>query len=686
MKRILIIVFSLMLSAFAVRAEIGLKTIQKYPMGYSPELFCTNGLACYYLSDNRVYNYVNIDLLKVNGAVQDIKILPTGTSFYALYQNRKQESSLVTDNLFGKAILSDLNVPHPNCFCFSADASMILTAGLDGKIHAYSILGNKFREIKTIDEPAICNTISISPNKYYVVTSTGNELHIYNYDTAKLRLSIPMDGKAQKTVFSSDGSIMYVLCDNSAIHCFETVNFTEIQQIGNLEEALSFDVSGDGKYLVVASDNRLTVINTFSQSRRQIIEIPRGGVTGVTFAKVRSGSERIVYNTSDYMYFSELTGLEANYTRLLKDELSSRMDAWMKQMPDENLEDYNDRVNEVTMKSQSILFQQEIATELARQYFDAPEFELNGYDYSNHILPVSFGEIQQIYLTVPEEELVSFSDSKQLEFHNPIYIINETDEFELVYVEVDNKATGRQYVFDNRERRSLDFLSINDNYVPLELIQLSNMQETKLNEIKNAVIDESISNSIISSHTQVNVRTSVSNGTDADGKGIFTFTVAMDYVVDKGFSETEDYPSGCYRVEESGAATALCNIISKAFAEEFSAYIKSGKKVTVSVNGTADASKIRNAISYDGVYGEFYEYPAYDNGVLFDITVDLKKGIRTNDELAFIRAAGLKEEICKRVNGLELMDCTYIYNIHVSDSIGAEHRRVSVSFTFPDAF
>lgn len=686
MKRLLSIAFALMLSAPVIQAEIKLKTIQRYPMGYSPELFCTNGLACYYISGNKVLNYVNVDLLKINGAVQDIKILPTGTSFYALYQNRKQESSLVTDNLFGKAILSDLNVPRPNCFCFSADASMILTAGMDGNIHAYSILGNKFKEIKTFDEQSICNVIAISPNKYYVVTSAGNELHIYNYDTAKLRLSISIGEKARKIMFSSDGSMMYVLCDNSTIHCLETVNFSETQLIENLGEALSFDISGDGKYIVVASDNRLSVVNTFSPSRRQVIEIPEGGVKGVTFAKVRSGSERIVYNTSNNMYFSELTGLEANYSKLLKEELSSRMDAWIKQMPGEDLEEYNNRVNESTMKSQSILFQQEIATELARQYFDAPEFELKGYDYSNHILPVSFGGIQQIYLTVPEEELMSFSDSEQLDFHEPIYIINETDEFELVYVEVYNKATGKQYVFDNRDRRSLDFLSINDQYVPLDLIQLSNMQETKLNEIKNAVVNESISNSIISSHTQVNVRTSVSNGNDADGKGIFTFTVSMNYVVDEGFSEIEDYPSGRYRVEESGAATALCEIISKAFAEEFSGYIKSGKKVTVSVNGTADASKIRNALSYDGVYGDFYEYPAYDNGVLFDITVDSKKGIRTNDELAFIRAAGLKEEICKRVNGLEVMDCTFIYNIHVSDSIGAEHRRVSVSFTFPDAF
>lgn len=686
MKKFLAIVSVLMLSALVARAEVELKTIQRYPLGYLPEQFCTNGLACYYVSGNRVLNYVNIDLLRVNGTVQDLKILPTGTSFYALYQNRKQVPALVTDNLFGKAILSDLNGPHPSCFCFSSDASLILTAGMDGKIHVYSILGNKFKEIKTLDEQAVCNVISISPNKYYVVTSAGSNLHIYNYDMAQLRLSLAIGGSAKKIVFSSDGSMMYVLCDNSIIRCFETVNFTETQQIENLGDALSFDVSGDGKYIVVSQDHRISVVNTYRPSRRQAIEIPEGGVTEVSFARVRNGSERMVYNTSSHMVFSELTGLEANYTRLMKEELGSRMDAWMKQMPDEDLEEYNNRVNESTMKSQSILFQQEIATELARRYFDAPEFELKGYDYSNHILPVSFGDIQQIYLTVPEDELMSFSDSGQLDFREPVYIINEADEFELVYVEVYNKATGKQYVFDNRERRSLDYLSFNDQYVPLELIQLSNMQETKLNEIKNAVINESISNSIISSHTQVNVRTSISNGNDADGKGIFTFTVSMDYVVDEGFSETEDYPSGRYRVEESGAATALCNIVSKAFAEEFSGYIRSGKKVTVSVNGTADASRIRTALTYDGVYGDFYEYPAYDNGVLFDITVDSKKGIRTNDELAFIRAAGLKEEICKRVNGLEQMDCTYVYNIHVSDSIGAEHRRVSVSFTFPDAF
>ncbi|MCQ2168249.1 MAG: hypothetical protein MJY69_06235 [Bacteroidales bacterium] len=685
MKKIFL--FVSLLLAQATGSAIELKTVQKFPLTQQPELHSTNGLVSYYSHGGRVMNFVNIERGKVNGTIQDIKILPTGTSFYALYSNRKRTPSLITDNLSGKAVISKLNETHPSCFCFSADASMILTAGNDGNIHVFSILNNKFKEIKTLEEHAVCSSMAISHNKYYVVTSSGNELHIFNYDTAQLRFSRHLDGKVKEIRFTSDDAAMYVLCDNSTIHSFETVNFSEIQKIGNLGEAISFDVTRDGKYIAVASsDHQITVINSFNQSQRQSLEIPEGGISGISFAKLRNGSERLAYNTKESLVFSELTGLEANYTKLLQEELNYRMNTWMKQMPNESLEEYNLRVNDSSIKAQSVLFQQEIATRLANQYFNLPECELEGYDYSNHILPISLGDMQQIYLTVPQEDLMSFSSSDFLEFRAPVYIVNEADEFELVYVEVFNKQTGKQYVFDNRERRALDFLSLNENYVPLELIQLSSMQENKLKDIKESVIEESMNKSIISSHTKVNVQTNIASDTDADGKKIIIFSVSMDYVVDREYSEKEDYPSGHYRVEESGAATALCNIISKAFTDEFGKYIKEGKKVTVSVNGAADASAIRNALSYDGCYGDFFEYPAYDNGVLCEVTVDSKKGIKTNDELAFIRAAGLKEEICKRIEGLDKMNSSFIYNIHVSDSVGSEHRRVSVSFSFPDAF
>lgn len=678
---------STLLFSLTARSEMELKTYQQYQICHSPESFCTNGVFCFYSYGNKVANYVNIELLKVNGTIQDLEIFPTGTSFYTLYSGKDQVSRLQTNSLKGKVLLPKLNALNPSCFCFSPDASKIISACKDGKIHVFSLQGRSLEEIKTLNGHGQFNTMTMSPDMYYIAATVGKDLYIYNYETSQLRLTIPLDAEVKQIVFTSDSKKMYVLCNNSTIYCFEAVEFTQTMIIGDLSEALSFDVTEDGKYLAVStSSNQITVINTFNQFQRSQMDIPQGGVNDVFFAKLRNGAERLIYCTTDYLVLADLVGREANYTKLLDEELETRMSEWMKQLPNETLEEYNLRVNESTIMPQYRIFQEEIATRLAEQYFKAPEFSLQGYDYSSQTLPISLGQMQQIYLTVPQDELMSFSDISQLEFRKHMYVVNSEDNFELVYVEVFNKATGKQYIFDNREQKSLEFLSLNDRFVPLELIKKSNMQEVKLNEIKDLVLDESMNKSIISSHTKVNVKTNVTRTHDAQGKDIYAFTIAMDYVVDKGFSEQEDYPSGRYRLEESGSAKSLCTIIERAFSGEFSSYIKSGKAVTVSLTGSADALNIRNVLGYNGEYGDFDEFPAYDNGVLCGITLNPKKGIRTNNELAFIRAVGLKEEICKVVKGLEDMKCNFVYNILVSENVGSDQRRVSVSFTFPDTF
>lgn len=65
--------------------------------------------------------------------------------------------------------------------------------------------------------------------------------------------------------------------------------------------------------------------------------------------------------------------LSPYYGRLVADELKTRMDDWMRQMPGESLEDYQLRVSEANQQKQMRLFEEEIATRMADNLGLMPE-------------------------------------------------------------------------------------------------------------------------------------------------------------------------------------------------------------------------------------------------------------------------------------------------------------------------
>ena len=100
----------------------------------------------------------------------------------------------------------------------------------------------------------------------------------------------------------------------------------------------------------------------------------------------------------------------------------------------------------------------------------------------------------------------------------------------------------------------------------------------------------------------------------------------------------------------------------------------------------ADALPINGSIAYDGCYGDFEGEPVYKNDDLGNITVTKKAGITGNEQLAFLRATGVREYIKANVPSLSQMDVNYIHNIEIAKGKGGEYRRISVDFTFVDAF
>ena len=173
---------------------------------------------------------------------------------------------------------------------------------------------------------------------------------------------------------------------------------------------------------------------------------------------------------------------------------------------------------------------------------------------------------------------------------------------------------------------------------------------------------------------------------DADGNRILNYQVSFTYDVEPGFSAQEDFGPGKYHVEESGAASSMLKIVEEAFNGDLAQYLKKSKKMKVSLTGTADATPIIRGIPYDGAYGEFDNEPVYVDRQLTALTVDSKNPIKENSQLAFIRAAGVKDYLEKNIPDYRSMPKDYRYEVNVSQDKGSEFRRITAAFIFVDAF
>ena len=291
-----------------------------------------------------------------------------------------------------------------------------------------------------------------------------------------------------------------------------------------------------------------------------------------------------------------------------------------------------------------------------------------------------------IALDIPKDEVASFGNASNLAFSNTVYGVNENDQFEVIYTEVLNKETGKRYVYDNLDRKSVTAMTVDEGFVPLELVQQSSMEEMKLKDIRKQVVETAKKENKISDRTHINVNTEVLSDVDASGKSIMNYKVSYGYEVEKDFVAKEDFPSGKYKTQESNAAISMLKIVEKAFSTDFAQYIKPGKRIRIKVTGTADAAPIVKRIAYDGCYGDFANELIYKNGQLANISVSKASGIAENDQLAFLRAMGVKNYIDSKVTSLKDMICDYQYNIELSDKKGGEYRRISVEFLFMDAF
>lgn len=663
------------------------KTDYKFKQKATPAKVLSSGCGIFYIEGNTVYTCNGTPLTQFSNQITDIAFSPAQTSYAVVGMDKKQPMAgvfSVTNSNEPLIKFKNKKIGMPSSVAYSPDARTLYLACGD----KLNVLDSRtFVQSDTLDLPFEPKSMSVSDNGYYVVLVNGKDVCVYNLETKRPRQRMEYDDEVADAKFNGDASEFAVLTSDGVLSIYDTRNFTFKKSIDDIDGGMSFDYNLDGKYVaILTAGDRIEVINMLNTNDRKVYEVPAGNASCVSFVPDSQMRTLLVYNDLNAIHANRMVELQPYYGKLIADEANARMNEWLKMMPGESVEEYNARVNDESRRRQQRLFEGEISTRFADDLLSMSSISLGKYDRANQVLDVDFDNMPSILLPVPEADIAEFGSTDNLEFRNARYGVMNDDSFELIYAEVFNSATGKTYTFDNIDRVPLSFVENDDNVVSIEVIQQQHMEEMRLMEIRQQVVEEAKLENVISDHTNIAVNSQVEPAYDSEGNKILNYKVSFTYEVDPDFTAHEDFGPGKYHVEESGAASAMLQIVKKAFEGDFAQYFKPGKKLLVKISGTADSTPIVSTIKYSGSYGDFVDEPVYKDGQLTGLTIKNNDLVKQNEQLAFLRAVGVKNHLHSNIEQMNNLSTDYQYHISVTEGKGSQFRRITTEFTFVDAF
>lgn len=638
-------------------------------------------------SGNQAKTCRGVVLATYGQKILDFQVSPTAANYALVSADKKENKSAVFSTIDAdQQILQFKNKKlggNPTAAVYTPDArKLIIAAG--GNLNVFET--RKFTQVDTLPIDLTPTRMLMSHNGYFIAMDDGHNVVIYNLDQKKPRTRYKFEDDVTAVRFNADDSELAILTQEGDLTLYDTRTFMPKKTLDDLGGGYGLDYNADGKYLLVAtSPEKIEIFNLLNMSDHDFIDVPTGEVSSLHMISDMEQDALVLYPSASALKIKRLTRLSPYYGKLISEEANERLNEWLKMMPGETMEQYQNRVNDESRRKMLQTYEDELATQYAGDLVSMASVSLGKYDRGSQLLEVDFDNMPSIFLPVPETSLGGFTNASDLEFRNARYGVMGDDNFELIYAEVYNRANGESYIYDNVDRIPLSFMDGDDNVVSIEIIQQQQMEELRLQEIKRSVIEEAKSNNIISDHTNITVDSRVDPAYDSEGNKILNYTVKFTYEVDPQFTASEDFAPGKYHVEESGAASSMLRIVKEAFEGDFAPYLEQGKKLIVKISGTADATPIVSTIKYDGTYGEMENEPVYKNGQMSAITVTTKAPVTENEQLAFLRALGVQHHLQNNVQRINDMNVDFQHHIGVSTDKGSQFRRITAEFTFVDA-
>ena len=663
-----------------------LKTLN-YSQGVTPEMMDNYLYSTYYYNGKKAYNMKAFEIFKSSMPIVDMKVNPSGSSYAVLSSNEKKTLLTVRGLNEGASAKPWYEKEQPvtaSALCYTADSRHIIVADGAGNLIFYRSSDGQEESRISIPVSSRVDRMVASPNDYYIAVQTKDKVVVINQENKSVRKSIDLPG-ACWVDFSDDSEMLGVLTA-SRLEIYNTRTFTSSNTFNGLVSATSFSFHPEGKYATVAEQgNMLNFYNLVDSSEKLGIVDAAGSVSQVNY--LRDGKKQIylTFNAPNTLKYRLLANLSPNYKRMLRDELERRMRDFIRQREGETKEQYNERVTEENIRRHRQLVANELATQYAGNLAQRAGITLGRYDKRRGVLAVNVtGTRSNILLKMPETEAGTFANANDVEFRNVQYGLTENDSFEIVYAEVYNKSTGKTYTYDNRDQQNLDFLTTETELHLIEDIKTAQREEVELKRRTQQIVDKAKEFRKIE-HTSISTNTQILRTTDASGRSIKNYQVDFEYNVDAAYSFVEDFAPGKYKIEESHAATTMLEAITESFSHDFAKYLVEGKKMEITVTGTADASPIKGRIAYDGCYGEFEGEPYFLDDNLNNITITPKTGITMNEQLAFVRGQGVRNYLMQHLKAITHMDVRYVNKIELPEGKGGQYRRIKVRFSFVDA-
>lgn len=656
----------------------------------------------YTASQNTVNTMRGHELHNANkDSIRSFDVLPTGTSFIVVEKGKKKREAKVFSTFINERKLADFDSKkfgQPLCAAYLPDGRQIAIAAIKvtkatkktpASLQRFIYLADVKGLIPTAELPAPSfdpTALYISPNAYYLAAVNGPKCTIYNLEDKSVRTTLDLGENITDLAFSPDNSDMAILTSDGLLSLYSTRTLDLRKIIDDLGAGIAFDYNFDGKYAAVAtSPDQIVIVNLLNDSDRQFIDLDTPGVTDIEFVSDADNNTILSYSVFNGVDARRMHGLKPYFNRLIAEQTDRMMDEWLKMEPGETMEHYRSRVSAEARASQRAMFEYEISTKLAEGILNGKSLSVGTYDRANQVLALQFDEMPTLFIPVPENEVSAFQNPADIHLTEVLYGVNPDDSFDIVYAAFLNDANGKTYIFDNKERATLDYMKAED-MISIEVLQQQQMEELRLMELRQQIMDEAKQQNIISDHTSISVDSRVVPDYDANGNKILNYEVSFSYDVEPEFSAEEDFGPGKYHVEESGAASSMLKIVKEAFEGDMKKHFKNSRRLSVRLSGAADATPILHGIPYDGSYGEFDEEPVYIQGQLSPLSISSSQPMKENSQLAFVRALGVKDFLDKNIEGYDSINKDYRYEVNVSEGRGSEFRRITILFTFIDAF
>ena len=222
-------------------------------------------------------------------------------------------------------------------------------------------------------------------------------------------------------------------------------------------------------------------------------------------------------------------------------------------------------------------------------------------------------------------------------------------------------------------------------FIIKRLRQTVQQREKQMNKQIQQMLINLPNNEKLYDETFVRVNTEVQEDTTEDGIPEINYVFDISYNCHHFEGTEDDYPSGSYVWTTSNSCRAICNITKTMIENDLADIFAAGNKNTITITSTTDAAEIAH-IDYKGEYGDFRSMPAIFNDENVRISVEVKEGITTNAQLAYIRAQSVHSYIEENIKSLKGSENEYLYTTRCFDMTGPHYRRSSLRIVVHGAF